>query len=61
LFSLMEKLLQVIEFSSSVSQANENLNYTKKTYKGTVAGQSIQGTVDCIELKFQNLRIKNKC
>lgn len=61
LFSLMEKLLQVIEFSSSVSQANENLNYTKKTYKGTVAGQSIQDTVDCIELKFQNLRIKNKC
>lgn len=61
LYSIMEKLLQVIEFSSSVSQADNILSWTKKTYKGMVANQSIQDTVDCIELRFQNLLIKNNC
>ena len=61
LMLIMENLLQVIEFSSSVSQADQVLSWTKKTYKGSVAGQSIQDTVDCIELKFTNLLIKNNC
>lgn len=61
LYTIMDILLSTINFDSSTSQANETLIYTKKTYKGQVAGQSIQDTVDCIELKFSNLLIKNKC
>lgn len=61
LYVLMQHLLTAIEYSDTYSQANEKLIWSKKTYKGTVAGQSIENTVDCIELKFQNLRIKNNC
>lgn len=61
LYTLMEYLITVIEISDTYSQANEQLTWSKKTYKGTVAGQSIENTVDCIELKLSNLLIKNKC
>jgi hypothetical protein len=61
LYVIMEHLLSVIEFSDSYSQANEKLDWTKQAYKGSVAGMAIPDTVDCLELKFNNLLIKNNC
>jgi hypothetical protein len=61
LFVLMQHLLTAIENSDSYSEANEKIEWEQKIYKGTVAGQSIENTVDCIELKFSNLLIKNNC
>ena len=58
LMPIMLSLISVIENSEHTSQANELVTPDFNIYKGTVAGQRVQETVDCIELKFTNLRIK---
>jgi hypothetical protein len=57
----MGHLLNVIEYSTSYSPANKSLLFEKQTYKGSINGGAIPDTVDCIELKFSNLLIKNNC
>jgi len=59
LFPIMEYLKDIIEYSESVSEANESTEPEYEIYKGNVEGQAIQDTVDCIRLSYQNLRIKN--
>lgn len=61
LFPLKELLSEAIEYSDSISPANETDEPVFEIFKGSLNGMTIPDTVDCIKLNFSNLRIKNNC